>query len=296
MENRSREESEFPNPTEELQSAAHWRDSFKQNSTWRRTKGAEASKARKRIFLPGESWLPMRNEIVQDVLPSLKERRAGQLLLVMTAKARRSRTREFAANLHDLSKSTGCDPRTARRCIMELIEKGCVRMVDGGILRSPTNKPRWRTPFSTIDLSSGNWFPVPRFLITRYLRAYPASLLLVVLLYFQHRGWRNDCWPGVPRLAEITGWNPRTVYDGLHILGQPRPWERLGTGLPWPLEITWQKNQSGDERRHFRLRAVNYFTIPGQRLPVVGLTSEFAAHFGYKQPIKFAEETEDDAA
>ncbi len=233
-----------------------------------------------RIRYPPSSYFPMLGEVIHNVLPALNESRAAQLYLAMYHEARCSNSREFPAHLSDLNAWTRSDHRRVRRCIRELKRNNFVKLVDWGELRSRSHKPRWRVPLAEFDLSGGGWFPVPRFLITDYLAAFPGSLLLIIFLFYQHHGWRNHCWPGVRHLAKLTGWQTRTVYHAIHLMGHRRPWERLGTGLPRPLEITWWPSKQGGETRHFRVRAVHYSSIPGHELPVVNLTTEFAEHFG----------------
>jgi hypothetical protein len=258
---------------------------------------AKRSREENRIRYPPSSWIPVPAEFFRQVLPALEETRAAGLLLTMHVMVRSSRERRLRANLTDLSAQMHCDSRIVRRCLDELGDKSLVVRVHRGTKRSRSDKPRWRVPLSEFALSAGGWVPVPRFLITHYLPVFPGSLLLIILLFYEHHGWRNDCWPGVGHLAELTGWKSRTVYRALNLMGHRHRWERLGTGLPWPLEVTWRPSKKGGEIRHFRVRAVHYHSRPGYRHPVVSLTREFGEYFGLlKKPASPATEAGDDAA
>jgi hypothetical protein len=235
----------------------------------------------KRIFYPANSWIPVHSDVFEKVFPRLKERLAAHLYMAMYERASQVRSREFAMNLRDLSELIKCDPRTARKCIIELVGKGFVKMVDEGRAnRSRTDKPRFRVPLVESELAEGRWVPVPRFLVTRYLPEFPGSLLLIVLLSFQHINWNDHCWMSAQLLGTITKWKRRTIYHALNLMGHRHRWEKLRTGLPWPLEIRY----SGDwERRHFSVRAVQYYCPPGAKVKVVGLSKEFTTHFGFRK-------------
>jgi hypothetical protein len=241
-----------------------------------------------RILFPPGSWIPVPKEVFEEVLPKVVRKLAAHLYIAMYERACRNRSKPFAANLHDLSEYIKCDPRTARRCIMELCRKDFVEMVYGEWkLRSRTDKPKFRVPLSEVELEAGGWVPVPRFLVTRYLPRFRGSLLLIILLYYQHLSWKNYCWPGAAALQRKTRWQPRTVYHALNVMGHQRRWERLGTGLPWPLEITYSPDR---KTRRFSVRAVRFYRPPGRKKPVVSLTDEFAIHFGYRKPTATVED------
>lgn len=234
-----------------------------------------------RIFYPPDSWMPVPNEVFGEIFPLLKEHRAPHLYIAMYERARRVRSREFTANLRELSELIKCDPRTARRCVIELVRNRFIEMSHiGGALRSRTKKPKFRVPLSENDLAPGGWVPVPRFLVNAYLQEFPGSLLLIILLYFQHLHWKETCWVGITGLRKIVNWQPRTIYRALNLMGHERRWEKLRTGLPWPLEISY--SQSG-ATRHFSVRAVRYYLPTGRQKRVVKLSDEFAAHFGYRK-------------
>ena len=218
--------------------------------------------------------MPVHHDVVKRVLPKLVRERSAHLYLAMYERSRRYSSQRFAANLTDLSRLIDCDPRTARECIIELCRGKFVEMVHkGGRKRSRTDKPIFRVPASDFDLESGNWFPVPKFLVTEYIPKFAGSLLLVILLYFQHLKWQPYCWVGVSGLQQKIKWATRTIYDALNRLGHRKKWERLNTDLPWPLEISYSPDRT---KRRFTVRAVKYYRPKGRKTNVVALTKEFA--------------------
>jgi hypothetical protein len=161
------------------------------------------------------------------------------------------------------------DARTVRKAIGELIGEGFVKF-------SGRDDERLVVPLATGRLDARGWFPVPRFLVTDYLRAYPGSIVLIALLFHQHLKWLDHCWTGVPRLSKVLGIKRRSIYAHLNVLGHKKRWERLNTGLPWPLKISYSKT---GEIRHFSVRFANFFTPDDRMKPVVALQEEFANHF-----------------
>ena len=249
---------------------------------------------RKRIFYPRGSWFPLQNEVFETVFPKLRGNRSRQLYIAMYEFAQRQQSKPFSANLTDLGKMIDCDSRTARACIIELVKRGFVKMAhEGGKLRSRTDKPKFTVPLGTEDLDPGFWFPVPRFLVTDYLPKYKGSLVLIALLYHQHMSWKDYCWPGVQRLVKVLGMNRRSVYAYLNKMGHEHRWKRLGTGLPWPLAITYSPD---GKRRRFSVRAAQFYIPPGRKKAVVKLREEFAVYFGYrrKPPSTAPKETNSD--
>ena len=235
---------------------------------------------RKRIFYPPSSWFPLQSIAFETVFPKLLRKRSAHLYIAMYERTQRQQCKSFAANLTDLGKLIDCDSRTVRPCIIELVRKRFVKMVyEGSNRRSRTDKPRFTVPLAMESLDPGFWFPVPRFLVTQYLKKFKGSIVLIALLYHQHLMWKRDCWPGAQRLTRILGMNSRTVYAYLNTMGHQAPWERLGNGLPWPLAISYSPD---GKTRHYSVRAAQFFTPPGGTKPAVKLRQEFAIHFGYE--------------
>lgn len=235
-----------------------------------------------RILYPSRSWFPLQKDVFETVFPHLRKSRSAHLYMAMYERARRHPSKPFAANLTDLAKMINCDARTVRSCIVELVGEGCVRIVDkGGKLRSRTHKTTFSVVLAAKKLEAGGWFPVLRFLVTDYLRKYNGSLLLIALLHYQHLKWRRDCWVGINTLATNLGLNRRTAFSYLNTMGHEARWKRLGTGLPWPLQISYSPDM---ERRRFSVRAAQFYIPLGQKKPVVKLREEFAIHFRLQKP------------
>jgi hypothetical protein len=233
-----------------------------------------------RIRFPSDGWIPVNNSVFECVFPFLTNKRSAQLYMAMYNMAQHSRTGEFSACLQDLARVTACDPRTVRKCIIELSSRNVVLMSNWrGTSRSRTRKPRFRIPLFDQGLVNGHWTPVPRFLVTHYLPKMSGALILLILLYHQHMSWRNDCWPGVGRLERLTNWSKRTVYHTIHSMGNRKRWDALNTGMPRPLAVTWEKAVTEQEFRHFSVRAVNYYFSERQNCRVVGLSEEFGKAF-----------------
>jgi hypothetical protein len=250
-----------------------------------------AERIRQRIHYPSGSWFPLKNEVFGSVFPKLREHRSRQLYLAMYEYVQRPRPKPLMANLNDLSEMINCDPRTARRCVVELVGEGLVTVVDeGGRLRS-REKATFAVPLAKEELNTGHWFPVPRFLVTHYSRTFPGSVVLISLLYHQHMKWRPYCWPGVKKLVSILGMKPRSIYDSLNKMGHETTWKRLGTNLPRPLQIRYSPD---GKHRRFVVRAAEFYVPPGRNKPVVKLSEEFAIHFGYQRTTATANDEDHD--
>jgi hypothetical protein len=244
-----------------------------------------------RIFYPRGSWFPLQNEVFETVFPKLREKRSPYLYIALYRRAQRHPLKPFSANLTDLGKMIHSDSRTVRSCIIKLVGEGFVRMdYEGRKLRSRTDKAELTVPLAAKKLESGGWFPVPKFLVTDYLPKYQGSVVLIALLYHQHFRWKDYCWVGVETLSKVLGMKERRVYAYLHTMGHEHLWKRLGTGLPWPLKITYSPD---GKQRHFSVRAAQYYTPLGRKKPVVKLREEFAVHFGY-QKKSTVNDTEED--
>ena len=230
------------------------------------------------VLYPLRYWTPVRREVLEDVCPQLRANRGAVVYLVLYDRVWRSPGRRLSATVSDVSRWTGLDGRTTDICLRELISKGLVVRIRSGHLRSRTDKPVWRVPLAEFDFrKQGPWTPIPTFILYRYCRAYSKAVLLPVILWHQHIGWRDWCWPGAPRLATLMHWPVARVYAALRTMGQPNRWERLGTGLPQPLEIQYRRSKKGWLTRHFHVRAVHYQQESGHHS--VGLDREFTTFF-----------------
>ncbi len=231
-----------------------------------------------RVLYPVRYWTPVRREVFEDVCPQLKANRGALVYLVLYDQAWRSGDRRVSATVTDVTRWTGLDGRTIQKCLVKLESKGCVVSVRSGRVRSRTNKPVWRVPLAEFDFrKQGPWTPVPTFILYRYCQAYSKAVLLPVILWHQHIGWRDWCWPGAPRLATLMHWPVARVYAALRTMGRRDRWEKLGTGLPQPLEIQCRRSKKSGWTRHFHVRAVHYQQSSTQ--PSVRLDEEFAKFF-----------------
>ena len=185
-----------------------------------------------------------------------------------------------------MTRWTGLDQRTVSPCLYELLKTKVIRCGHLGKNRSRTDKPRWTVPLTQFELEEGCWVPIPRILIHKYLPAYPRAILLVILLWHQHMSWRNECWPGMKRLADYTGWSKRKVYSALRELGDENEWHNYCPDLPWPLEITFRLNKHGKKSRHYHVRAVVYEPKKGRGFTTYRLSEQFAGFFGVKKAAK----------
>jgi hypothetical protein len=157
-----------------------------------------------RVRFPMRYWTPMRREVFEEVLPKLQFGRTALIYLILYDRRWRDSNREVRGDFADVSRWTGMDSRTIEKCLAELISNGFITQVRSGQQRSRTNKPTWKVPLADFDFKKqGPWTPIPGFIVERYCRVYPGAVLLPVLMWHQHIGWQDWCWPGVPRLATL---------------------------------------------------------------------------------------------
>jgi hypothetical protein len=245
-----------------------------------------AKRKRFKILLQSESWTAIRHDVFNDVLPKLSPSAQILYLALFDHIWHIPRRRIFACEA-DMVRWTGLDQRTVSRCLNELLNETEVICCEHlGKKNSRTDKPRWTVPLTQFELDEGYWVPIPRFLIHKYLPAYPRAILLVILLWHQHMSWLNECWPGAPRLALLTGWSRRKVYDALCKLNNENVWHKCCPDLPWPLEITFRPNKHGGKSRHYRVRAVVYEPKKGRGFTTYRLSEQFAEFFGVKKAVK----------
>jgi hypothetical protein len=235
-----------------------------------------------RIQIPSTRWTPLRRYVINNVFQRLREKRAALAYIILYDRAWHNENR-VSATITELSRWTGMNERTAVKCIEELEEKGLIVRIQPGVAHSHVNVPCWRVPLSEFALGEREWTPVPRFVITRYLPAFPNAVLLVVILHYQHIGWENKCWAGVRTLCRRTGWSEIRVRRALRIMGHEGIWKKQGINLPWPMEINY--SQDGRKRR-YRVRAVLYKRVP-QGFAVVEVSSEFRKKFEIKKELGY---------
>jgi hypothetical protein len=250
------------------------------------------------VLFPSKHWTPVRRDVFEHVLKQLAGALIQGFYLLLYDHAWHSRNNVIEATVSDFAAWTGADPRTLQASVERLCHDKLIARVSRGHSKSRTRKPRWRVPLAEFALSDTGtpWTPVPRFFITEYFRCYHPSLILSILQRYQHINWRNDCWVGMKRLCELTGWKRRTVYDALHTLGHENEWKRVSQNLPRPLEISQTSDQ---QTRHFRVLALSYEQKGRNKRSTVSLTPKFAKHFDVRSrqqsvDADFSEETSSD--
>lgn len=238
-----------------------------------------------RVLIRQDEWTAIGQDVFEVVLPRLSAP-AQCLYMVLYDRVWHVPNRRVAACEADLSRWAGLDQRTVKRCLLELQRKGAIKRVHAGTKQSRIDKPRWTVPLTKFDLEHGHWVAIPSILIRKYLRAYPSALLLLILLWHQNMSWRNDSWPGMARLATLTGWSKRKVYAALHEMKNEQKWRKRFPNLPCPLEITLGPNGHGTTSRHYRVRAVNYQRRRKHGYSTIQLSEEFASKFGAQKVSK----------
>ena len=232
-----------------------------------------------RVLFPGRFWTPIRKSVFEEVLPTLAQPLTQALYLQLYDRVWHSPSKIVEATMSDFSRWTVADARTLKPCVELLCRENFLVCLQRGHSKSRTRKPRWSVPVAEFELSGTGtpWTPVPRFFITEYFRAFRPSVILTILQWYQYINWRNDCWVGIARLRERTGWTRRSVYDALRTLGKQKEWERRSQELPRPLEISRTAQQ---QTRHFRVLAVAYEQKKRRnQRSTVNLTPEFVRHF-----------------
>ena len=174
----------------------------------------------------------------------------------------------------DISRRTGIDWRTVQWDLFWLEQSQYIKEEREGRSRSRTSagKSLWSVPLAVFDMKTQHFTPVPKFIVEKYVPAYPRAILLPMLQYvFQ---WRRRGGYWVTHVQKTTGWPLRTIYRALRVMGNDNKWEtQTGTGfegercLPYPLEVGEQK---------FRLRYLDFRGFGGRS---VYLTREFAEYF-----------------
>ena len=71
-------------------------------------------------------------------------------------------------------------------------------------------------------------------LIQKYLPANPNTVLLPVLLSYQHMSWLNYSWVGVATLSKRLNWSGSRVRDSLRNMFDEDIWYSRSR-LQWPL-------------------------------------------------------------
>jgi predicted transcriptional regulator len=211
-----------------------------------------------RVQIPKGQWTPFRNEVFAKELGSLEENRAAAVYLFLYDRAYNRPSKAVATTVRQLSRLLKMDERVIKRCLTELRQEGLIRKIRSGVRRSRINKDVWKVPLAEVDLKEDSWTPIPRVLIQRYLPADPNSVLLPLLLYYQHMSWLNYSWVGVTTLSKRLNWSTSRVRDSLRSMFDKDAWYSRSE-LQWPLRRIIVKNDKGERRRQFRVRAIHYY-------------------------------------
>jgi hypothetical protein len=244
-----------------------------------------------RIWIAPGDWTPVHRDVFTDVFPALRQKRAAVLYAVLYDRVRHNDFRAVRASVAQLARWSGLNERTVKKCITELREHKFILRKKHGTKHSYTDKPLWRVPLTEFNPKFVSWVPVPRFIITRYCSHFFGCVLLLGLLRYQHVGWRNDCWVGVPRLSKDFGWSQTTVRELLRTMFRDDLWKPRGTGLPRPLDMVWQPSKDGGERRRFRVLAVWYDrkSTRGRGYCTFRVSSAFSRRFHISTTLGFEE-------
>jgi hypothetical protein len=207
-----------------------------------------------------EDLTPVQNRVFADILGDLEERHSAAVYLCLYDRTYHSPSRLIGASVAQVSRMTGIDARTAQKCLAELQEQGLISQVRQGVKRSKTKtrRPVWEVPLVAFDLSEGNWTPIPRNLICKYLPAYRNAVLLPLLIYYQNMSKQDFCWVGVKTLSKRLNWSATRVGESLRYLCDKENWRSLHPDLPWPLRCKVVTNKEGQRRRRFSVLAIEY--------------------------------------
>lgn len=238
--------------------------------------------SRRRIRISASRWTAISTTVFEDVFPLMRRRHAGTLYLVLYHRAWHNKGKVIGASLKDLSEWTGLDIRTVNKCLKYLEWRRFIIRIEHGTLHSSSDLPIWEVPAARFDMKSEGWVPVPSFILTEYLKAHHACLLLPLLLYYQNMRKQNECYPSVATLHRMLGcWSKRMVYESLQLLSEPDRWRRLGIKLLLPIEIVYRRTgTSRSWRRFYRVAAIYYHRERKGSLPVLFLTKNFSQALG----------------
>jgi hypothetical protein len=219
----------------------------------------------KRVLMEEKDWTPFRNELFEKILCRLEEKNSAALYVILYDRAyhrglHRSLAPLVEASFSDLEEWSGLDYRVVKKCLKELRKQKLVRKRKRGVKRSRTDKPLWEVPLAKFDRRKTPWTPVPRFIVHKFIPAYPNSVLLLFFLKYQNIRWENDCYTGVPKMVEQTGWSPTRVRDAIKVLSDDSKWRSKSKKLPRPLtgEMKPSTYKPGEKLPHHHVRLVRY--------------------------------------
>src|SRR5439155_7398035 len=115
-----------------------------------------------RVLIPRDRWTPVHMDVFTDIFPKLKEKRAAILYIILYDRVRHRDFRTVRASIAELTRWSGLNERTVKKCITELREKRFILRKKHGTKHSHTDKPLWRVPDAEFDAALASWVPVPR--------------------------------------------------------------------------------------------------------------------------------------
>jgi len=211
-----------------------------------------------RILIQDDHWTPFRNEVFQRVWGQLKQDYAAALYAILYDRFYHHRSHFTRGSLAKLLTWAHLDEDELGDSLIELQERKLVTLEKISASHRHTGELRLKVPLAApFDLKDGNWTPIPRFLIRKYIPAYPDSVLLLLLLHYQHLSWENDCYPGKLTLSGKIGWPHIRVGDAVGTMSGSDRWKKIATRLPRPLSTELRPLHNGTVT-HYHLRAVRY--------------------------------------
>jgi hypothetical protein len=232
----------------------------------------------RRIRIPGGQWTPFGNEMFRERLGKLDNDNAAALYVVMYDRAYHHSSPTLEATVRRLSRWSGLKQSDVKTCLRELRKAKLLKLEGKSDSDRTASKPRWAVPLAVqFKMKGGKWFPIPRFLIRKYIPAYQDSVLLLPLLQYQHLHWQNNSYPKLATLCERVGWMHTRVSSAIGTMSDSDQWSKLRTGLPRPLTSERLPFRNG-MTNYFHVRAVRYESDAGKS--VVRLPKFFERKFG----------------
>jgi hypothetical protein len=234
------------------------------------------------VLIPKKYWSPFPNDIFERWLKNLKESHASALYARLHDRAYHRSPPVIKGTVEDFAEWMQLDLVSVKACAEELQETKLIRLrrTFGGSRKQKKSKkhrrPHWKVPVASLELEDGRWFPVPRFIVRKYIPAYPNAILLVLLLMHHNYHHEDYVFPGIQRLSYLLGWRSIRVKE-IETMSNGKKWEALKTGLPRPLTLKLGR-QGYKWLTHYRVRAIRY-KIGGDGSRTVRMTKRFAEMF-----------------
>lgn len=240
---------------------------------------------RPRILLPSEHYTRIPNYVFEEELHQLDEPRGAAVYLFLIDWATHSGT--VSATRAEIARALRMDERVVKACLFELSSRRFIKLRRKGVSRSHITKDVWFVPAVQCDSIEG-WTPIPRFVITEYIPAYPKAVLLPILIYHQHMKWLNWSWVQAPGLSKLLNWSKNRIHEALRTMFTETEWRRLKTSLPRPLDVLVTKRAKpipglySQSIRHHRVLAVQYTTQQTESIRSIFIPAAFRQRFKIK--------------